>query len=128
MAFGVNREADILDLHGGSSRYDLVPAAQIYDTYLFLNEAGEFLPWLAKSVTYNDNLTEYTIRLRPGITFHDGTPLNAEAVKFNFDRIVAPETRSAKAVGEMGSYHRTEVADDEPGAEERIIGVQLVDL
>jgi peptide/nickel transport system substrate-binding protein len=112
LAFGVNREADMLDLHVGSSRYDLVPAAQIYDTYLFLNEAGEYLPWLAESVEANADTTQYTIRLRPGVTFHDGTPLDAEAVRFNFDRIVDPATRSAKAVGDMGPYARTEVVDD----------------
>ncbi|MBA2668238.1 MAG: ABC transporter substrate-binding protein [Trueperaceae bacterium] len=112
LTFGVNREADMLDLQVGSSRYDLVPAAQIFDTYLFLSAEGEFIPWLAEEVTVNDDSTEYTIRLRPGVTFHDGTPLDAEAVKFNFDRIVDPATQSAKAVGEMGPYDRTEVVDD----------------
>lgn len=112
VVFAVNREADMLDLHVGSSRYDLVPAAQIYDTYLFLSPEGEFLPWLAEEVTANDDATQYTIRLRPGVVFHDGTPLNAEAVKFNFDRIVDPNTASAAAVGDMGSYAGSEVVDD----------------
>lgn len=112
LVFAVNREADMLDLHVGSSRYDLVVAAQIYDTYLVLTPEGEFVPWLAEEVTSNDDATEYTIRLRPGVTFHDGTPLNAEAVKFNFDRIVDPATASAAAVGDMGSYAGSEVVDD----------------
>ena len=112
LVFAVNREADMLDLHVGSSRYDLVPAAQIYDTYLFLTEEGEFLPWLAEEVTVNEDATEYVMRLRPGVTFHDGTPLNAEAVKFNFDRIVDPATASRAAVGDMGSYAGSEVVDE----------------
>lgn len=112
LVFAVNREADMLDLHVGSSRYDLVVAAQIYDTYLLLTEDGKYIPWLAEEVTANENLTAYTIRLRPGVTFHDGTPLNAEAVAFNFDRIVAPETRSAAAIGDMGPYSHTEIVDD----------------
>lgn len=112
LVFAVNREADMLDLQVGSSRYDLVPAAQIYDNYLFLTEDGEYLPWLAEEVTVNDDATQYTIRLRPGVTFHDGTPLNAEAVQFNFDRIVDPATQSAKAIGEMGSYTHTDIVDD----------------
>jgi ABC-type transport system substrate-binding protein len=40
-----------------------------------------------------DNLT-WTFRLRKGIKFHDNTPFNAEAVKFNFERILNPETGS----------------------------------
>jgi peptide/nickel transport system substrate-binding protein len=112
LTFAVNQEADMLDLQVGSSRYDLVVAAQIYDTLLFLTEEGEYLPWLAEEVTVNDDATEYTIRLRPGVTFHDGTPLDAEALAFNFDRIVDPATQSAKAIGEMGPYDRTEVVDE----------------
>lgn len=112
LVFAVNREADMLDLHVGSSRYDLVVAAQIFDTYLFLTPDGEFVPWLAEEVAVNDDATEYTIRLRPGVTFHDGTPLNAEAVKFNFDRIVDPDTASRAAIGDMGSYTGSEVIDD----------------
>lgn len=112
VTYAVNREADMLDLQVGSSRYDLVVAANIFDTYLFLDEEGEFLPWLAEEVTMSDDATEYLIRLRPGVTFHDGTPLNAEAVKYNFDRIVDPATASRGAIGDMGSYNRTEVVDE----------------
>jgi peptide/nickel transport system substrate-binding protein len=112
LVFGVNREADMLDLHVGSSRYDLVPAAQIYDTYLFLTPSGEYLPWLAEEVIVNADATAYTIRIRPGVTFHDGTPLNAAAAKFNFDRIVDPATASRAAIGDMGSYLGSDVIDD----------------
>jgi peptide/nickel transport system substrate-binding protein len=110
--YGVNQEADMLDLQVGSSRYDLVVAANIFDTYLYFTEDGEYLPWLAEEVTMSDDARVFTIRLRPGVTFHDGTPLNAEAVQFNFDRIVAPETASRSAIGDMGSYERTDIIDD----------------
>jgi peptide/nickel transport system substrate-binding protein len=112
VVYAMNREPDMLDLQVGSSRYDLVVAANVYDTYLFLNDDGEFLPWLAEEVTMSDDATEYTIRLRTGVTFQDGTPLDAEAVRYNFDRIVAPETQSRGAIGDMGSYNRTEVLDE----------------
>lgn len=110
--YAVNQEADTFDLHEGSSRYDLIVGANVFDTYVYETEDGEFLPWLAEEVTMSDDARTYTIRLREGITFHDGTPLNAEAVQFNFDRIVDPETASRKAIGDMGSYERTEVIDE----------------
>ena len=43
-------------------------------------------PNLAKSITPNADNTKWTIKLRPGITFHDGTPLNADAVKVQLDK------------------------------------------
>lgn len=48
----------------------------------------EVAPGLAESWEVSEDGTVYTFKLRPGVTFHDGTPLNAEAVKFNFDRML----------------------------------------
>nr|WP_246778370.1 ABC transporter substrate-binding protein [Maritalea myrionectae] len=48
----------------------------------------EVAPALAESWDISEDGTEYTFKLREGVTFHDGTPLNAEAVKFNFDRML----------------------------------------
>ena len=48
----------------------------------------EVEPLLATAWTVSDDGTEYTFTLREGVMFHDGTPFNAEAVKFNFDRML----------------------------------------
>ncbi|MDF1872331.1 ABC transporter substrate-binding protein [Vannielia sp.] len=48
----------------------------------------EVAPGLATSWVVSEDGTEYTFKLREGVTFHDGTPFNAEAVKFNFDRML----------------------------------------
>ena len=60
-------------------------ANAIYDTLTTLNSKGQVVPYLAKSVTPNADYTQWTITLRPGIKFHDGEPLDANAVKLNLD-------------------------------------------
>lgn len=57
----------------------------VYDTLTVPNDKGKFVPYLAKSVTPNADFTEWTIVLRDGVKFHDGTPLDAAAVKLNLD-------------------------------------------
>jgi peptide/nickel transport system substrate-binding protein len=57
----------------------------IYDTLTRPNAEGEVEPWLAESVEPNDDYTEWTITLRDGVTFHDGSELDAEVVKNNLD-------------------------------------------
>jgi peptide/nickel transport system substrate-binding protein len=59
--------------------------AAVYDTLTVPNSKGVATPYLAKSVTPNANFTQWTIALRPGINFQDGTPFNAAAVKLNLD-------------------------------------------
>jgi peptide/nickel transport system substrate-binding protein len=60
-------------------------ANAIYDTLTVPSTSGEYVPYLAESVTSNDDFTEWTITLRPNVTFHNGQPLNAEALKANLD-------------------------------------------
>jgi peptide/nickel transport system substrate-binding protein len=57
----------------------------IYDTLTVPNEKGEYVPYLAKSVTPSTDYKTWTIVLRPGVMFHDNTPLDAAAVKQNLD-------------------------------------------
>ena len=58
----------------------------VYDTLTVPNDKGEFVPYLAKSVTSSNDLKTWTVELRDGIQFHNGEPFNADAVKLNFDR------------------------------------------
>jgi len=46
---------------------------------------GNLQPYLVESVEPNEDLTEWTMTIREGITFHDGTPLDGAAVKYNID-------------------------------------------
>ena len=48
-------------------------------------EDGEIVPQLVETVEPNDDYTEWTLTIKEGITFHDGTPLDGAAVKFNID-------------------------------------------
>jgi len=88
-------------------------------------ESGEILPWLAESWEVNDDASSYTFHLRDDAAFADGTPIDAAAVKTNFDAIV-----DLGAVASLGSqylvgYAGTTVVDertvtvdfDEPSAQ-----------
>ena len=59
--------------------------AAVYDTLTVPNTKGEYVPYLAESVTPNAEFNEWTIGLRDNIEFHNGEPLDAEAVKLNLD-------------------------------------------
>ncbi len=69
-------------------------------------------PGLAESWESNADATEWTFNLRRGVKFHDGTPFNAPAVKFNFDRLQDPNLDAQLARGNLGPYERTEVIDE----------------
>ena len=61
----------------------------LYDGLVrYQDGALEVEPALAKSWTISDDGKTYTFKLREKVTFHDGSPFNAHAVKFNFDRML----------------------------------------
>ena len=85
----------------------------IYDPLLRRHpETGEFVPGLAETYTFSDDGTVITLNLRQGVTFHDGTPFNAEAVRFTFDRIGDPELASPWAAAVIGPIESIETPDD----------------
>jgi peptide/nickel transport system substrate-binding protein len=76
---------------GSFSNPGINVALSIYDPLMRRDEDGDVRPYLAESLEANDDLTEWTITLREGVEFHDGTPFDAEALKTIFDNYLRAE-------------------------------------
>ncbi len=85
---------------------------QMTDPLVWQKEPGVYTPGLATEWSVNEDATEYRFKLREDVKFHDGTPFNAEAVKFTFDRIVNPDTKAQSAFSNIGPYKETEIVND----------------
>ena len=83
-----------------NSSYSHEVLLAIYEPLIRLDDAGVPAPGLAESWTRNEDLTELTLKLRQGVTFHDGTPFNAEAVKRNFERSTSLGRRAGNTISE----------------------------
>ncbi|HZX56910.1 MAG TPA: ABC transporter substrate-binding protein, partial [Ilumatobacteraceae bacterium] len=70
---------------------------------------GKIVPGLASKMVVSKDSRVYTFTLRKGVTFHDGTRFNAQAVKFNFDRIVSKSYKAGTSLGNLGPYKGTKV-------------------
>lgn len=83
-----------------SSSFSQEVLSALYDTLIGLDDAGQPKPALAESWSYNADLSAFTMKLRHGVRFHDGTPFNAEAVKRNLERSIALGGRASTTVSE----------------------------
>ena len=82
-------EPQSLDPHTVTATNDFRILVNIYDGLVrYKNGTLEVEPALAQSWDVSEDGKTYTFKLRQGVTFHDGTPFNAQAVKFNFDRML----------------------------------------
>ncbi len=86
---------------------------QITDKLTYQNpKTLEIEPWIAESWTVNADATEYTFKIRPGVTFSDGTPLDAAAVAKNYDTFGRGNKELKLPVSEViNNYDRSEVID-----------------
>jgi peptide/nickel transport system substrate-binding protein len=86
--------------------------AAIYDVLMrFDHETNEFVPQLAESMEPNDDYTEWTLNLREGITYSDGTPLTAQLVSDNMDRYLQEGVRNTSG-GFLTPITEKTVVDD----------------
>ncbi|QKJ58587.1 TIGR04028 family ABC transporter substrate-binding protein [Serratia fonticola] len=86
---------------------------QVTDKLTYQNpKTLEIEPWIAESWSSNPDKTEYTFKLRPGVTFSDGTPLDANAVAKNFDTYGLGNKSLRLPVSEViNNYDHSEVID-----------------
>ncbi len=82
-------------------RMTSAPAAtvgeHVIQRLIYMEENGDLTPMLAESWESNDDGTVWTFNIRQGVEFHDGAPLNAEAVAANLQRFVNPDVGAAYA-------------------------------
>lgn len=83
----------------------------VVETLLELDQENQAHPRLATKWEVTTDGLSWTWSLRYGIKFQDGTPFNADAVKFSFDRILDPATQSQTGLSEIGPYDSSEVID-----------------
>ncbi len=107
-----NLTLDPAEPQNGSS-YSHESLMAIYDTLIRFDFDGSLTPGLAETWSMNEDLTELTLNLRRGVVFHDGTVLNADAVKRNFERNTALGQRAGNTLGDtMRLISAIEIVDD----------------
>jgi len=94
-----------------ASFYDRQLMNNLFDKLFDLNSKGQIVPMLATSYKVSKDHLTYTLALRKGVKFQDGTPFNAAAVKFNLDRYRqatsaprATELKLVDSVSAAGTY------------------------
>lgn len=96
VVIAVGGEANTLDPHKSFSGNVFVVTNQIYESLLARATDGSLQPRLATEWKALDETT-WELKLRQGVKFHDGTPFNAEAVKFSIERLKDPATKGPGA-------------------------------
>jgi peptide/nickel transport system substrate-binding protein len=107
--------SDTLNQHRSTDTISRQIARHVLDNLVAVNPAdGSIHPWLAESWEVSEDGLVYTFTLRQDVTFHDGAPFNAEAVKRNFDETMDPNKEQGFGYTAMGStaYVGTEVVDE----------------
>ena len=87
------------------------PEKLMYEGLVGYNASMEMEAQLAESWEASEDATRFTFFLRQGVTFHDGTPFNAEAVKYNFERVINPDN-ALKRYGLYSIISAVEVVDE----------------
>ncbi len=100
-----------LDPHLSVAAVDTHIFVNVFEKLVEFDEKLNLVPALAESWEISKDGREYTFRLRKGVKFHDGTDFNAEAAKFNFDRIMDPKTASRQR-GILEGFKSLEIVDD----------------
>lgn len=93
-------------------------ARQILDSLVSQDEDGEIVPWLATDWEVSEDQLVWTLDLREDVSFTDGTPVDAEAVAYNFDYWL--DGGNGTAAAHLGGFYEAAEATDEHTVEIRL--------
>src|SRR5437762_4024641 len=86
LRIGLAEDPDILDPTSARTFVGRLVFASLCDKLLDLDEKLNIVPQLATEYKWGADNKSLTLKIRPGVTFHDGEKLDAEAVKYNLER------------------------------------------
>ena len=109
LRIGLAEDPDILDPTMARTYVGRIVFAAFCDKLFDIDEKLNIVPQLALSHETSADGKEVTIKLRPGVKFHDGEPLDAEAAKFSIERHMTLPTSFRKS--ELASVDHVEAVD-----------------
>ncbi len=95
----ITSEPSTLDPDGAAGSGQNVILPYLLDTLIYRDTDNSYKPYLAEKWTTSPDGKTITFVLRKGVIFHDGSPLNAEAVRFTFERARAEGSKSPLVSG-----------------------------
>src|SRR6202022_3846832 len=109
LRIGLAEDPDILDPTLAPPYFGRIVFSALCDKLFDIDEKLNIVPQLALSHETSADGKEVTIKLRPGVKFHDGEPLDAEAAKFSLDRHLTLPTSFRKP--ELAALDHVDVVD-----------------
>ncbi|ADI15525.1 ABC transporter substrate-binding protein [Truepera radiovictrix] len=107
---GLNEDPDTLDPDLSRTYVGRIVFASLCDKLFDISTDLEIIPQLATAYAFSEDNLSLTITLRDGVVFHDGTPLDAEAVRYNLER--SKNLPGSNRASEIEQLQSVEVVDD----------------
>src|SRR5213594_1087078 len=111
VVFAVASQFTTTDPYDANDTLSQAMAKSFYEGLFGFDKDMTLIPVLAEGHEVSKDGLVYTIKLKKGIKFHDGTDFKADAVKVSFDRVTTPDNK-LKRYGLYNNIGKTEVVDD----------------
>lgn len=105
-------EPSCLDPHVGGNYPQALLSTQYIEPLVGRDASGKITPWLASDWAMSEDGLTWDFTLTEGVTFTDGTPLDAAAIKTNIEHLQDPETQSSTGFVALQKVREVEVVDD----------------
>ena len=105
---------DTLDPHAPVTNPDIARVSNLFEPLLFWNNDYEIEPALAESIEGSRDATVWTIKMRPGVTFHHGKTVTAEDAWFSIQRFADPKAplSAGGQLSQIIDFQSTKVVDE----------------